>query len=88
MRDIFPGLKRYLVSPPLLSKPFSGETLYLYLAGSESTVSGALAREDEGVQMPVYYISYSMNDLQTRFQRLEKLMLALLVISRKLKHYF
>jgi len=28
----FHGLKRYLTSPPLLSKPSSGETLYLYLA--------------------------------------------------------
>jgi len=29
-----------------------------------------------------------MNGPQTRYQRLEKLVLALFVISRKLKHYF
>ena len=29
-----------------------------------------------------------MNDSQTRYQRLEKLMIAFFIISRKLKHYF
>jgi len=41
----FQGLKKYMASPPLLSKPVTGETL-LYLAVSESAVSGALVRED------------------------------------------
>ena len=30
----FQGLKRYMASPPLLTKPFSGETLFLYLTVS------------------------------------------------------
>jgi len=38
--------------------------------------------------MPIYYASHSMNDPQTRYQRLKKLVLALFIISRKLKHYF
>ena len=38
----FQGLKMYLISLPLLSKPVTGETLFLYLAVSESAVSGAL----------------------------------------------
>ena len=84
----FQGLKRYLSSPPLLSKPISGEMLFLYLAVSESAVSGALVHEDEGIQMPVYYTSHSMNGPQTRYQRLKKLVLALFIISRRLKHYF
>jgi len=54
----FQGLKRYLASPPLLLKPFSGETLYLYLAVSESTVSRALVWEDKGIQIPVDYINH------------------------------
>jgi len=81
-------LKRYLVSPPLLSKPSSGETLYLYLAVLESAVSGFSVREDEGIQMLVYYVCHSMNNPQTKYQRLEKLGLALFIISMKLKHYF
>jgi len=62
--------------------------LFFYLAILESSVSGALIREDEGVQKPIYYISHFMNGPQTRYQRLEKLVLALFIISRKLKYYF
>ena len=83
----FQELKRYLTSPPLLSKLSSGETLYLYLVVSELAVSRALVQEDEGVQKQVYYASHSMNGPQTRYQRLEKMVLALFIISRKLKHY-
>jgi len=68
----FQSLKIYLASPPLLSKPTSGERLFLYLAVSKPTVSGALIRGDEGVQKPIYYISHSMSVPQTRYQRLKK----------------
>jgi len=54
----------------------------------ETAVSGALVREDEGIQKPVYYVSHSINGPQTSYQRLEKLVLALFIISRKHKHYF
>ena len=47
-------LKRYLTSPPLLSKPKDGEQLYIYLAVSEGAVSAVLVREEEGKQLPVY----------------------------------
>ena len=50
-------------------------------------MSGALVGEEKDVQKPVYYVSHAMNDPQTRYQRLEKLVLALFIISRKLKHY-
>jgi len=53
----FQGLKRYPTSPPLLLKPTSKEMLYLYLVVSELAVSGALVREDEGIQKPVYYVA-------------------------------
>jgi len=88
MRDGLPGVEEILGLIPLLSKPSSRETMYLYLAISESAVSRALVREEEGVQEPVYYVSHAMNGPQTRYQRLEKLVLALFIISRKLKHYF
>jgi len=50
-------------------------------------MSETLVREEEGIQKPVYYVSHVMNDSPTRYQRLEKLVLALFIISRKLKHY-
>ena len=47
-------LKKYLTTPPLLSKPIDGEQLYIYLGVSEHTVSAVLVREEEETQLPVY----------------------------------
>ena len=88
MRDIFPGTEEVPTSSPLFSKPYSGETLFLYLAVSESTIRKALVRDDKAIQKPVYYAIHSMNGPQIRYQMLHKLVLALFIISRKLKHYF
>ncbi|KAK3027704.1 hypothetical protein RJ639_042211 [Escallonia herrerae] len=44
---LFEELKQYLVSPPLLTKPISGEDLFLYLSISMVAVSSVLIREDE-----------------------------------------
>ncbi|XP_031263636.1 uncharacterized protein LOC116121860 [Pistacia vera] len=49
-------LKRYLTSPPLLSKPVDGEKLYSYIAVSETAISAILVREEETKQLSVYYI--------------------------------
>ena len=43
----FQDLKRYLSNPPLLSPSKQGESLYLYLAVSKTTVSVALIREED-----------------------------------------
>ena len=83
----FRALKEYLGKPPLLSKP-DGEPLFLYLAVSKYTISGALIREEEKVQWPVYYISKRLVDAETRYPEMEKLALALVVASRKLRLYF
>ena len=53
----FQELKRYLSNPPLLSPSKQGESLYLYLAVSETVVSATLIREEDRKQLPVYYIS-------------------------------
>ncbi|XP_019251290.1 PREDICTED: uncharacterized protein LOC109230222 [Nicotiana attenuata] len=87
-QDAMEELKRYLSSPPLLHTPKEDEMLYLYLAISEIAVSGVLVREDQGTQFPVYYASPTLGDAETRYPHLEKLALALISASRKLKPYF
>ena len=84
----FRALKEYLSKPPLLSKPVDGEPLYLYLAVTEYTISGALVREEDKVQWPMYYISKRLVDAETRYLEMEKLALALVIATRKLRSYF
>ncbi|KAJ8633335.1 hypothetical protein MRB53_026671 [Persea americana] len=81
-------LKHYLSSPPLLSTPTDGEALYLYLSVSDHAVSSVLIRKDNGQQRPIYYMSKTLLDAETRYLQLEKLALALVSASRKLSHYF
>ncbi|KAL5779523.1 hypothetical protein ACOSQ2_010260 [Xanthoceras sorbifolium] len=86
--DAFQNIKRYLADPPLLSKPKEGETLLLYLAVSETAVSAVLVREEDGKQLPEYYISKTLLNAETRYTQLEKLALALVTAARKLRSYF
>ena len=84
----FRALKEYLSKPPLLSKPIKGKPLYLYLVVMEYAILGALVREEEKVQWPVYFINKRLIDAKTRYPEMEKLALAFVIASRKLKPYF
>ena len=82
------ALKEHLGRPPLLSKPIEGENFYLYLAVYEEAVSDTLVIEEEKVQCPIYFVSKRLLDAEIRYPELEKLALALMVTSRKLRSYF
>ena len=69
-------------------KPEDGEPLSLYLAVSRTTISAVLVKDHEEQQHPVYYVSKSLLDAETRYSHLEKLILALVMASTKLRHYF
>ncbi|KAF8100246.1 hypothetical protein N665_0228s0001 [Sinapis alba] len=86
--DAFQDLKEYLSTPPILAKPEDRETLYLYIFVSTSAVSSVLVREDRGEQRPIFYTSKIFDDAETRYSPLEKLALAVVVASRKLRPYF
>jgi hypothetical protein len=84
----FEELKTYLTSPPLLSPSKQGEPLSLYLAISPTAVSSTLIREENGVQLPIYYTSKAFQGAKKRYPTMEKLALALVVAAKKLQPYF
>ncbi|KAK3033968.1 hypothetical protein RJ639_034132 [Escallonia herrerae] len=75
----FEELKTHLSSPPLLSKPFPGEDLLIYLSVTEVAVSTVLIREEDGVQKPIYYVSKVLQDMETRYPTIDKIALALII---------
>ena len=72
---------------PMLIAPDPREDLFMYLSVSDHAVSAVLLR-DRGVQHPIYYISKTLVDVETKYLPLEKLVLALVHAIRKLPHYF
>nr|ABF95613.1 retrotransposon protein, putative, Ty3-gypsy subclass [Oryza sativa Japonica Group] len=84
----FDELKQYLQSPPALISPAPGIEPLLYLAASLVAVSAALVQEIESGQKPVYFVSEELQGAKTRYIEMEKLTYALVMASRKLKHYF
>ena len=71
----------------MLAAPKPEEDFFMYLSVSDHSVNAVLLR-DQGMQQPVYYISKTMVNAETRYLPLEKLVLALMNATRKLPHYF
>ena len=86
--QIFQKLKTTLTSPPILHKPDTCQPLLVYITATDHTVSAALVQEIEGTQNPVYFISRTLQDPETRYQMMEKLSLSLVHAARRLRPYF
>ncbi|XP_025670295.1 uncharacterized protein [Arachis hypogaea] len=84
----FNHFKEILASPPVLGKPVAGEPLYLYLAVTEEVLAAVLVREEGKAQQPIYFVSRVLQGAELRYSKLEKLVLALLTSSRRLRQYF
>jgi hypothetical protein len=68
--------------------------LYLYIAATTQVVSDVIVveRTEEGhalpVQWPVYYISEVLSETKARYPQIQKLLYAVVLARRKLRHYF
>ena len=66
-----------------------GDILYLYLAASDIAVSAALFKECwDAKSRPVFFVSKSLTDAETRYTHLEQAALALRTAAQKLRPYF
>ena len=87
-------LKASLTSAPILTPPVDGEPLYLFVAAMTQVVSPAIVveRQEVGhalpIQRPVYFISEVLSETKTRYPQIQKLLYAVILARRKLRHYF
>jgi hypothetical protein len=88
----FKDLKQYLIQLTTLTPPLLGASLLLYVAASHTVVSAALVQERQDdqakKQVPVYFVSKVLSPSKRNYTELEKVLYAVLMASRKLRHYF
>jgi hypothetical protein len=88
----FEELKQYLIELTTLTPPSPGTPLLLYVAASHATVSAALVQENQDgqakKQVHVYFVSEVLSSSKKNYTKLEKVLYAVLMASRKLRHYF
>jgi ribonuclease HI len=88
----FEELKQYLIGLTTLTSPSLGAPLLLYVAASHFAVSAALVQEKLDGQIkkqaPVYFVSEVLSLSKNNYTELEKVLYAVLMAFRKLRHYF
>ena len=83
------GIKQYLTEPPVLASPEAGDTLYLYLAVSNVSISETMFKEDENQkERPIFFVRKSLSEVETRYTCLKQAVLALPMAAKKLYPYF
>ena len=71
-----------------MSSPKQDEVLFAYIVVALYVVSLVLIRVDGSIQRPVYYVSKSLHEAEVCYLPLEKAILAIVLGTRKLPHYF
>ncbi|XP_066358421.1 uncharacterized protein [Miscanthus floridulus] len=77
-----------------MTVPQPDKTLLIYIAATPRVVSTAIVAEREEVghaykvQRPIYFICEVLNESKTHYPKVQKLLYAILVTLRKLRHYF
>jgi ribonuclease HI len=88
------NLKALLTNTPILVPPAAGEALLIYIVATTLVVSATIVveRQEEGhallVQRPVYFISEVLSETKIRYPQIQKLLSAVILTRRKLRHYF
>lgn len=88
-QQAFEDLKKFLATPSLLSKLEVREELYPYLVASPEAVSLVLVRlDDKRIQKLIYYTSWVLHDIETRYSKSKKIVYALIISMQHVRPYF
>ena len=87
-KEIFKQLKDFLTSPSVIQKSRPDQPILVYLVVSKEAISVALVQEIEGEEQPIYFVSRTLHAVETRYQIIEKVALALVLTARRICPYF
>ena len=84
----FERIREYMLSPPVLVPLTPSHPLLLYRLVSDIALGCMLAQLDNsGKERAIYYLSKRMLDYETRYVMIECYCLALVWVTRRLRHY-
>ncbi|GKA08072.1 reverse transcriptase domain-containing protein [Tanacetum coccineum] len=84
----FKQMQKLIAELPMLTTPKKNKELIVYLAAAKEAISAVLMTDREGKQVPVYFVSRALRGPEINYTPMEKLVLALLNASKRLKRYF
>ncbi|GKA07400.1 reverse transcriptase domain-containing protein [Tanacetum coccineum] len=84
----FKQMKKLISELPTLTAPMEKEELIVYLVAVREAISAVLMTEREAKQMPINFVSRALQGPEINYTPLEKLVLALVHASKRLKRYF
>ncbi|GKC34480.1 reverse transcriptase domain-containing protein [Tanacetum coccineum] len=84
----FKQLKQHLSELPLLVAPKPKEQLIVYLSASHRAISAVLMTERGTVQTPVYFVCRALQGPKLNYTPMEKLVLLLVFVAKRLRRYF
>ncbi|GKB77492.1 reverse transcriptase domain-containing protein [Tanacetum coccineum] len=85
---VFKQIKEHIAKLPILTAPEEQEELIVYLEASKEAVSAVLMMEREARQMSIYFVSRALRGPEVNYTAMEKLVLALVHASKRLRRYF
>ncbi|GJZ32093.1 reverse transcriptase domain-containing protein, partial [Tanacetum coccineum] len=88
LKRAFRNMKQCIAELPIVTAPKPKEELIVYLYAIREAVSSVLLTERESQKMPVYFINRALQAPEVNYSSMEKLVLALVHASRRLRRYF
>ncbi|GJU32432.1 reverse transcriptase domain-containing protein [Tanacetum coccineum] len=79
----FKQMKKLIAELPTLTAPREHEELIIYLAAAKEAISAVLMTDQEGKQIPVYFVSRALRGPEVNYTPMEELVLALLSASKR-----
>nr|GEX87592.1 putative reverse transcriptase domain, ribonuclease H-like domain protein [Tanacetum cinerariifolium] len=81
-------MKKLVQTLPTLTAPRVGETLTMHLIASKESISDVLAAKRNEGWTPIYFVSRVLQGAELNYPTLEKLVLALVHVARRLRRFF
>nr|GEU57471.1 reverse transcriptase domain-containing protein [Tanacetum cinerariifolium] len=81
-------INKLIAAPATLNALMKDEELMVYLSTADEAVSVVLLVERNGRQMPIHYLSRSLQGVEVNYSLMEKLALALVHADIRLRRYF